>query len=163
VDLRLGVAVVPATQATHPSNSSKVTSTSTSTRGSFLSSSSSSTVRTPSLEEINTSVRTIRQLAFLPSNQLEWPSSPNASRRLCMLLLWRTKSLGEELSKESSSAAASSQCPSKTRSATASTRSLWSGLQPWKGEPPRGRSNLGCSGHGSRYVSSRILPNKSII
>jgi hypothetical protein len=43
-----------------------------------------------------------------------------------MLLRWRTKSLGEELSQESSSAAASSQCPSKTRSATASTRSPWS-------------------------------------
>jgi hypothetical protein len=64
----LGVAVVPATQETHHSNSSKVTSTSisvstsTSTRGSFLS--SSSTVRTPSLEEISSNVRTIRQLAF---------------------------------------------------------------------------------------------------
>jgi hypothetical protein len=36
-----------------------------------------------------------------------------------MLLLWRAEPLGEELSKESSSAAASSQCPSKTRSTTA--------------------------------------------
>jgi hypothetical protein len=44
VDPRSGVAAVPATQATHPSTSSKVTlkitSVSTSTRGSFLSSSS---------------------------------------------------------------------------------------------------------------------------
>jgi hypothetical protein len=72
VDLRLGVVVAPATQATHLSNSSKVTlkvtsisvSTSSSTRGSFLS--SSSTVRTTSREEISTSVRTTRQLAFLP-------------------------------------------------------------------------------------------------
>jgi hypothetical protein len=89
-----------------------------------------------------------------PSNQPEWPSSPNTSRRSCMLLLWRTKSLGEELSKESSPATTSSQCPSKTRSTTTSTRSLWSGLQPWKGESPGGRSNPGCSGCGSRYVSS---------
>jgi hypothetical protein len=69
VDLRPRVAVVPATQATHPSNSSKVTSisisASTSTKGSFLSS-RSSTVRTPNLEEISTSVRITRQLAFLP-------------------------------------------------------------------------------------------------
>jgi hypothetical protein len=71
VDLRPGVAVILATQATHHNNSSKVTnisvslSTSTSTRGSFLSS-SSSTVRTLSREEISTSVRTTSLLAFLP-------------------------------------------------------------------------------------------------
>jgi hypothetical protein len=98
-----------------------------------------------------------------PNTQPEWPSSPRASRRSFMLLLWRTKPLGEELSKESSSVSANSQCPSKTRSAITSTRSPWLGLQPWKGEPPRGQSNLGCSGRGSRYVSSRILPSKSII
>jgi hypothetical protein len=98
-----------------------------------------------------------------PSNQPHWPSNPNTSRRSCMLLLWRTKSLGEEFPQESSSAAASSQCPSKTRSTTTSTRSPWSGLQPWKGEPPGGQSNLGCSGRGSRYVSSRIQPSKSTI
>jgi hypothetical protein len=80
-----------------------------------------------------------------------------------MLLLWRTKSLGEELSKESSSAVASSQYPSKTRSTTTSTRRPWLGLQPWKGESPGGQSNPGCSGRGSRNVYSRILPNKSII
>jgi hypothetical protein len=70
----LGVAAILATQATHLSHSSKVTSTSTnisvrtsssSTRGSFLSS-SSSTVRTTSKEEINTSVRATRQPVFLP-------------------------------------------------------------------------------------------------
>jgi hypothetical protein len=67
----LGVAVVLATQATYLSNSSKVTSTSisvrtsrSSTRGSFLS--SSSTVRTTNKEEINTSVRATRQPVFLP-------------------------------------------------------------------------------------------------
>jgi hypothetical protein len=88
-----------------------------------------------------------------PSNQPEWPSSPSTSRRSCMLLLWRAKPLGEELSQESSPTAASSPCPSKTRSTRASTRSSWSGLQLWKGEPPGGQSNPGCSGHGSRYVS----------
>jgi hypothetical protein len=62
----LGVAVIPATQETHPSNSSKVTSVSmsSSTRDSFLS--SSSTVRAPSREEISTSVRATKQVAFLP-------------------------------------------------------------------------------------------------
>jgi hypothetical protein len=69
----LGVAAVLATQATHLSNSSKVTSTNTSisvrtnsssTRGSFLS--SSSTIRTTSKEEINTNVRATRQPVFLP-------------------------------------------------------------------------------------------------
>jgi hypothetical protein len=70
VDLRKRVAVVPATQATHLSSSSKVTlnvtsiSVSTSSRGSFLS--SSSTVRTTSREEISTTVITTRNLAFLP-------------------------------------------------------------------------------------------------
>jgi hypothetical protein len=74
VDLRSGVAVIPATQETHPSNSSKVTSTntsvsiSTSTKGSFLSSSSSSTVRTLNREETSTNVKITRQLAFLPQH-----------------------------------------------------------------------------------------------
>ena len=66
----MGVAVVLATQATHLSHSSKVTSISvrinnSSTRGSFLSS-ISSTVRTTSKEEINTNVRATRQPVFLP-------------------------------------------------------------------------------------------------
>jgi hypothetical protein len=71
VDLMSGVAVVPATQATHLSSSSKVTNTSisvrtsSSIRGSFLSS-SSSTVRTTRKEEIRTSARITRHLAFLP-------------------------------------------------------------------------------------------------
>jgi hypothetical protein len=71
VDLRLGLAVVLATQATHLSHSSKVTSTSisvrtssNSTRGNFLS--SNSTIRTTSKEEINTSVKATRQPVFLP-------------------------------------------------------------------------------------------------
>jgi hypothetical protein len=78
MDLRLGVAVIPATQATHPSNLGKVTlkvtnisvktSIITSTRGNFLSSNSSSTVRTPNLEEISTNVRITRQLSFLPQH-----------------------------------------------------------------------------------------------
>jgi hypothetical protein len=52
-----------------------------------------------------------------------------------MLLLWRPKSLGEELSKESSSAVTSSQYTSKTRSATTGTRRPWSGLLKvaWRG------------------------------
>jgi hypothetical protein len=72
VDLKPGVAVVTATQATHLSSSSKVTrtsisvSTSSSIRGSSLSSRSSSTVRATSKEEFSTSIRTTRHLAFLP-------------------------------------------------------------------------------------------------
>jgi hypothetical protein len=72
VDLRPGVAAVLATQATHLSHLSRVTSTSisvrtnsSSTRGSFLSS-SSSTVRITSMEEINISVRATRHPVFLP-------------------------------------------------------------------------------------------------
>jgi hypothetical protein len=70
---QVGSSSVPTTQETHLSHSSKVTNTSisvrttnSSTRGSFLSSSSSSTVRTTSREEINISVRAIRHLVFLP-------------------------------------------------------------------------------------------------
>jgi hypothetical protein len=77
VDLRPRVAVVPTTQATHLSNSSKVTlkvtststninvSTSSSIRDSSFSS-SSSIVRTTNKEEIGTSVRTTRHLTFMP-------------------------------------------------------------------------------------------------
>jgi hypothetical protein len=64
VDLRPGVEVVPATQATYLNSSRKVTSTSIST--SISVSTSSSTVRTTSKEEIPTSARTTRHLAFLP-------------------------------------------------------------------------------------------------
>jgi hypothetical protein len=52
-----------ATQATHLSHSSKVTSTSTSIS---VRTSSNSTVRTTSKEEINTSVRATGKLVFLP-------------------------------------------------------------------------------------------------
>jgi hypothetical protein len=71
VDLRPGVAAVPATQATHLSSSSKVTlkdtsisiSISVSTNNSSLS--RSSTIRITSKEEIGISARTTRHLAFL--------------------------------------------------------------------------------------------------
>jgi hypothetical protein len=52
-----------------------------------------------------------------------------------MFPLWGTWPLGDSLPEESSSAAASFQHLSKTRSTTASTSRPWSGLQPWKGEP----------------------------
>jgi hypothetical protein len=63
VDLRPGVAVVPATQATHLSNSSKETSTSTSIS---VRTCSNSTVRTTIKEEISMSVRATKHLPFLP-------------------------------------------------------------------------------------------------
>jgi hypothetical protein len=77
-----------------------------------------------------------------------------------MFPLWGTRSLDESLPEESSSAVASFQHLSKTRSTTTSTRRSSPGLQSWKGEPLGGRSNLGCTGCGSRYVSNRIYPVK---
>jgi hypothetical protein len=77
-----------------------------------------------------------------------------------MLLLWGTKPLGEALPKEDNSAVANSQHFSKTRSTIASAKRPWPGLQPWKGEPPGGRSNPGCSGRDGRYFSSRSYPAK---
>jgi hypothetical protein len=70
VDLRPRVAVVPVTQAIHHNNSSKVTlkDTSINVRGSSLS--SSSTIRTTSKEEISTSARTTRHLAFPPQQPI---------------------------------------------------------------------------------------------
>jgi hypothetical protein len=75
VDRGPGVVAIPATQATHLTSSSKVTSTSisvstsSSIRDSSLS--SSSTVRTSSKEEISTSVKTTRHLAFPPQQQTD--------------------------------------------------------------------------------------------
>jgi hypothetical protein len=170
VDLRPGVASVSATQATQLSSSRKVTSisisvsTSSSIRGSSLSSSSnSSTVRSTSKEEISTSVKTTRHLAFLPSSQPEQSGSFSARRRSWMFPLWGIRSLGGSLPKEGYSVAASFQHFNKTRSSTTSTRRSWPGLQPWEGEPLGGRGNPGCTRCGSRYISSRILSSKSTI
>jgi hypothetical protein len=75
----LGVAVILATQATHLNHSSKVTSirtsisvrtSSSSTRGSFLSS-NNSTIRITSKEETNTSIKATRQPVFLPQQPIK--------------------------------------------------------------------------------------------
>jgi hypothetical protein len=164
VNRGLGVAAVLATQATYLSHSSKVTSTSTnisvrtssSTRGSFLSS-SSSTVRTTSKEEINISVRATRQPIFLPSNQPEQPSSASARKKSCMFPLWGTRPLGESLPKESSSASASSQYPSQTECNVTRRQQPWVASCPvWKGEPLGGQHNPGDSRSGTRYIFSRL-------
>jgi hypothetical protein len=162
----LQVAAVLATQATHLSHSSKVTSTSisirtsSSIRGSFLSSSSSSTVRTTSKEEINTSVRATRQPVFLPQQ----PSSASARRKSCIFPLWGTRPLGESLPKESRSAAASSQCPSQTECNAARRQQPWAASCPvWKGEPLGGRHSPGDSRSGTRYVFSRVPFCKCLI
>jgi hypothetical protein len=63
VDLRSRVAAVLATQATHLSNSRKVTSTSTNIS---VRTNNNSTVRTTNREEINISVRETRHSTFLP-------------------------------------------------------------------------------------------------
>jgi hypothetical protein len=65
LDLRSGVADVPATQATHLSNSSKVTNTSISVRTSSINT-KGSFLRTTIREEISISVRATRHLASLP-------------------------------------------------------------------------------------------------
>jgi hypothetical protein len=62
-----------AKSSSRPCYSGKVTSTST--RDSFLSS-SSSTIRTPNLEEISTSVKTTRQLIFLPQQPTRMAKQP---------------------------------------------------------------------------------------
>jgi hypothetical protein len=69
VDLRLGAATVPISQAIHPSNSSKVTlkDTSISINGNI---NSSSTIRTTNKEETSMSDRTTRHLAFLPQQPI---------------------------------------------------------------------------------------------
>jgi hypothetical protein len=77
-----------------------------------------------------------------------------------MFLLWGTRSLGDSLPEESSSAAASLQHPSKTRSTIASMRRSWPGLQLWKGEPLGGCSNLGCTKCGSSMFPVKSHPAK---
>jgi hypothetical protein len=159
----LGVADIPATQATHLSSSSKVTSislsisvsTSSSTRDSSL----SSTVPpeqparrkfVPAPEQSGTS-------PSCPSNQPEQPSSSSARRRLRMFPLWGTRPLGESLLKESSSAAVSSQCPFQAECIAIRRQQPWSAsCLVRKGKLPRGSHNLGDPRSGTRYVLSQM-------
>jgi hypothetical protein len=70
-----------------------------------------------------------------------------------MFPLWGTRPLGESLSKESDSAAASSQCPSQTECTAARRQQTWATSCPvWKGEPLGGRHSPGDSRSGTRYV-----------
>jgi hypothetical protein len=101
----LGVAAVLATQATHLSNSSKVTSTSTSisvrtssssTRGSFLI--SNSTVRTTSKEEINTSVRVTRQPVFLPQQPTRTTKQRQLKEEVVHVSTMGNKAIGQIIS-----------------------------------------------------------------
>jgi hypothetical protein len=95
VDLRSGVAAVLATQATHLNNSSKVTSVRTSrssTRGSFL---SSSTVRTTSKEEINTSVRATRQPVFLPQQPTRTTKQRQRKEEVMHVSTMENKAIGQ--------------------------------------------------------------------
>jgi hypothetical protein len=69
-----------------------------------------------------------------PSNQPEQSSS--SRRKSCMFPLWRTRPLGESLPKESSSTAASSQCPGQTECNATRRQQPWAASCPvWKGEP----------------------------
>jgi hypothetical protein len=81
-----------------------------------------------------------------------------------MLPLWRTRPLGDALSKEGSSAVARPQCPNEVEFALARSRQLRSdALQPWETEPFGGRSSPGNTRHDSRYVSSQIPSYRSVI
>jgi hypothetical protein len=61
-----------------------------------------------------------------------------------MFPLWGTRQLGESLPKESSSAAASSQCPSQAECNAARRQQPWATSCPvWKGEPFGGRHSPG--------------------
>jgi hypothetical protein len=93
-----GVAVVPTTQATRLSNSSKVTSTSisvstttSSTRCSFL---SSSTVRTTSKEEISTSVKATRHLTFLALKPTKTTKKFKCKKEVALVSTMGNKAIG---------------------------------------------------------------------
>jgi hypothetical protein len=92
-------------------------------------------------------------LSSCPSNQREQPTS--ARRKSCVFPLWGTRPLGESLPKESSSAAASSQCPSQAECNVARRQQPWAASCPVrKGEPLGGRHSPGDSRSGTRYVFS---------
>jgi hypothetical protein len=142
VDLRLGVAAVLATQATHLSHSSRVTSTSISVRTSSSSTRdiSSATAAVPSEQPARRkSISALEQSgspSSCPSYQLEQSSSTSSRRKSCMFPLWGTRPLGESLPKESSSAAFRSQCPSQTECNAARRQQPWAtSCLVWKGEP----------------------------
>jgi hypothetical protein len=64
-----------------------------------------------------------------------------------MFQLWRTRSLGNAMPKESNSAAISLQCPSKIECTLARSKQPWTAsCLVWKGEPPRGRHSSGDPG-----------------
>jgi hypothetical protein len=140
VDLRLGVVVVPATQATLAIQARSPTPAPTSAS-----------------EQPGTS-------PSCPSNQPKQPSSASARRRSCMFPLWGTRPLGESLPKESSSAVTNSQCPSQTECNEARRQQPWAASCPvWKGEPLGDRHSPGDSKSGARYVFSRVPFCKCVI
>jgi hypothetical protein len=99
-----------------------------------------------------------------PSNQLEQPSSSSARRKSCMFPLWGTRPLGEPLPKESSSVAASSQCPYQAECNAIRRQQPWAASCPVReGEPPGGRHSPGDPRSGTRYVLSRVLFCKCLI
>jgi hypothetical protein len=90
-----------------------------------------------------------------PSIQPEQSSSASSRRKSCMFPLWGTRPLGESLPKESSSASASSQCPSQTECNAARRQQPWATSCPvWIGEPLGGRHSPKESRSGTRYVFS---------
>jgi hypothetical protein len=136
VDLSLGAAIAPVSQATHLSSSSRTSAhLSGNSRGSTLSI-SNSTTRIVRQEEVNSRGRISRHLVLLPSNQPEQSSSPSARRSQRMLPLWRARPLSDALSEEGGSAAVRPQCPNEGEYTSARSRqSCLDTLQPWETEP----------------------------
>jgi hypothetical protein len=110
--------------------------------------------------------RQSNQAARLPApatNQNNQAAPAQGGSRACFHC-GGTRPLGESLPKESSSAAASSQCPSQAECNAARRKQPWATLCPvWKGEPLGGRHNLGDSRSGTRYVFSRVPFCKRVI
>jgi hypothetical protein len=168
VDLQPGVAVVPATQANHLSNSSKVTSTNISirtssrTRGSFLS--SSSTVTTTSREEISTSVRVTRHIAFLPQQPTIRTKQLQRKEEVVHVSIVGNKAIGRIIVQRKQLSSSQLPMPLLGRMHYNKEATTVGSLVPsMEGEPPRGRHSPGDTRSGTRYVLSRVPFCKCVI
>jgi hypothetical protein len=162
VDLRLGVAVVLASQETHLSNSSKVTSTSisvrtsnSSTKGSFLTS-SSSIARTTSRQEIITSVRATRHLAFLPQQPIRTTKQLQCKEEVVRVSTVGNKAIGRTIAQRKRLSSSQLPMPQSGRMQCNKEATTVGNLScpVRKGEPLGGRHNLGDPRSGTRYVLS---------
>jgi hypothetical protein len=170
VDLRSEVAVILATQATHLSNSSQVTSTNisvrtsnSSTRGSFLSS-SSSTVRITSKEEINTSVRATRQLVFLPQQPTRTITQRQLKEEVVHVSTVGNKAIRRIIAQRKQLSSSQLPMPSQTECNAARKQQPWAtSCLVWKGEPLGSQHSPRDSRSGTRYIFSRVPFCKCLI